>query len=287
MRMSWQPRTLRSVKTFIQNFAPSVCPIQRPRTSRVPFGKTASWCVSSPPSARSTIAFLKRRTAASSSSTDKGPLPHKLIENLRGTRGQRRIRRQALSFPGRHRLSSCYASHTEFLTLSFLNSVISVLIRVHPWPPFVRVDPCSSVAPFVRVDPCSSVARFIRVNPCSSVAPFVRVDPCSSVARFVRVDPCSSVARFIRVDPCSSVAPFVRVDPCSSCCIRDPLVRVDRWVMSPATCQSALRRPLRRASIRSGALQRDRRESRVAAAPRLPVETRSSGRRPAARNSPG
>ena len=45
-------------------------------------------------------------------------LAHKLIENLRGNRGQRRVRRQALSFPGRHRLSSCYASHTEFLTLS-------------------------------------------------------------------------------------------------------------------------------------------------------------------------
>ena len=28
MRMSWQPRTLRSVKTFVQNFAPSVCSIQ-------------------------------------------------------------------------------------------------------------------------------------------------------------------------------------------------------------------------------------------------------------------
>ena len=42
IRMSWQPRVLRSVKTFIQNFAPSVCSIQRPRMSRVPSGSTAS-----------------------------------------------------------------------------------------------------------------------------------------------------------------------------------------------------------------------------------------------------
>src|SRR5687768_9548914 len=45
-------------------------------------------------------------------------LTHKLVENLGRDGGQRRLRRQALSFPGRHRLSSCYASHTEFLTLS-------------------------------------------------------------------------------------------------------------------------------------------------------------------------
>ena len=30
IRMSWQPRVFRSVKTFIQNFAPSVCSIQMP-----------------------------------------------------------------------------------------------------------------------------------------------------------------------------------------------------------------------------------------------------------------
>lgn len=55
LRMSWQPRTLRSMKTLIQNFAPTVCSIQIPS--------------------------------------------------------------QALSFPGRHRLSSRYASHTGSLIL--------------------------------------------------------------------------------------------------------------------------------------------------------------------------
>ena len=42
MRMSWQPRALRCVNTFSQNFAPSVCSIQIPRMSRVPSGSTAS-----------------------------------------------------------------------------------------------------------------------------------------------------------------------------------------------------------------------------------------------------
>ena len=42
IRMSWQPRVLRSLKTFIQNFAPSVCSIQSPRMSRLPSGRTAS-----------------------------------------------------------------------------------------------------------------------------------------------------------------------------------------------------------------------------------------------------
>src|SRR5688572_12823310 len=42
MRMSRHPRAFRSVKTFNQNFAPSVCSIQRPRISRVPSGNTAS-----------------------------------------------------------------------------------------------------------------------------------------------------------------------------------------------------------------------------------------------------
>jgi hypothetical protein len=36
IRMSWHPRVLRSVKTFIQNFAPSVCSIQMPKMSRDP-----------------------------------------------------------------------------------------------------------------------------------------------------------------------------------------------------------------------------------------------------------
>ena len=39
IRMSWQPRVFRSVKTFIQNFAPSVCSIQSPRMSRRAVGQ--------------------------------------------------------------------------------------------------------------------------------------------------------------------------------------------------------------------------------------------------------
>jgi hypothetical protein len=36
-----QPRVLRSLNTFIQNLAPSVCSIQSPRMSREPSGSTA------------------------------------------------------------------------------------------------------------------------------------------------------------------------------------------------------------------------------------------------------
>lgn len=39
--MSSHPRALRSVKTFSQNLAPSVCSSQMPRMSRVPSGKIA------------------------------------------------------------------------------------------------------------------------------------------------------------------------------------------------------------------------------------------------------
>src|SRR5207244_7945710 len=46
------------------------------------------------------------------------PLPNKLIEDLRQDRRQGRVRRQAFPFAA-HRLSSCYAPHTKFLTLSF------------------------------------------------------------------------------------------------------------------------------------------------------------------------
>jgi hypothetical protein len=42
IRMSWQPRVFRSVTTFIQNVAPSVCSIPMPRLSRLPSGKIAS-----------------------------------------------------------------------------------------------------------------------------------------------------------------------------------------------------------------------------------------------------
>ncbi|CAB3928700.1 hypothetical protein LMG26858_06311 [Achromobacter anxifer] len=42
IRMSWVPRVLSSLNTFIQNLAPSVCSIHRPRMSRVPSGNTAS-----------------------------------------------------------------------------------------------------------------------------------------------------------------------------------------------------------------------------------------------------
>jgi hypothetical protein len=75
-------------------------------------------------------------------------LPHELIENLRGNRGQRRVRGQALSFSGRHRLSSCYASHTEFLTLSVYRAVFFCVLlwlffSVLLWP---CVFLCSSAA---------------------------------------------------------------------------------------------------------------------------------------------
>ncbi|MNY07954.1 hypothetical protein D3C86_1407810 [compost metagenome] len=40
MRMSPTPRVLRSLNTFIQNLAPSVPSIHRPRMSRVPSGST-------------------------------------------------------------------------------------------------------------------------------------------------------------------------------------------------------------------------------------------------------
>ena len=61
------------------------------------------------------IAFLKRRTAVSSSSGVSGPCPDKLIENLGWNRRQRRLRRGHFRFSG-HQHSSCYAPHTEFLT---------------------------------------------------------------------------------------------------------------------------------------------------------------------------
>src|ERR1043166_9620774 len=44
-------------------------------------------------------------------------LADKLIENFLGNRRQRRLRREALSFPA-HSCSSCYAPHTKFLTPS-------------------------------------------------------------------------------------------------------------------------------------------------------------------------
>jgi hypothetical protein len=40
--MSWPPRVVRSVKTFIQNVVPSVCAIQTPTMARNPSGRTAS-----------------------------------------------------------------------------------------------------------------------------------------------------------------------------------------------------------------------------------------------------
>ena len=42
IRMSFTPRVFRSLNTFIQNFAPSVVSIHRPRISRVPSRRTPS-----------------------------------------------------------------------------------------------------------------------------------------------------------------------------------------------------------------------------------------------------
>lgn len=42
IRMSFTPRVFKSLNTFIQNLAPSVFSIHRPRMSRVPSGRTPS-----------------------------------------------------------------------------------------------------------------------------------------------------------------------------------------------------------------------------------------------------
>ncbi len=42
IRMSATPRVFKSLKTFIQNFAPSLPSIHSPRMSRVPSGSTPS-----------------------------------------------------------------------------------------------------------------------------------------------------------------------------------------------------------------------------------------------------
>ena len=126
----WQPRTFRSLKTFIQNLAPSVCSIQRPRISRRPSGHgNRQWpIVGQNGLAASAVAVIRAILGLGATGgisqavgeltaqgplndrllkpTDGGlellvgdrPLTHELIENFGWDGRQRRFRRQIVPF---------------------------------------------------------------------------------------------------------------------------------------------------------------------------------------------
>jgi len=130
-----------------------------------------------------------------------GPLPHKLIENLRGNRGSGASGARLLRFRGG------------------IGSPHAMPHRIPDTLGKIRVNPCPSVARFYPcVNPCSSVARFY---PCQSV--FMRGPFC----------PCQSVSIRGPFYPCQSVSIRGPFYPCQPVFIRGPFlsvsIRVHPW----------------------------------------------------------
>jgi hypothetical protein len=145
MRMSWQPRVFRSVKTFIQNFAPSVCSIQMPRMSRLPSGRTGEGEIHRqlPAQRPRNQRFLEAPRRGLDFFGGQRAVPDDLIEDFS------RDRRQNLGWPllrfwfAGHTVSSCYASHTKFRTPSRDYSIRNSPIQPPDYPiadsPIVRL----------------------------------------------------------------------------------------------------------------------------------------------------
>ena len=192
--MSWQPRAFRSVKTFIQNFAPSVCSIQMPRMSRVPSGNTAS--------ARYTALLRTTRFVTN--------LHPQCIEKHHRIH---RLERPAL--PGGHLRDDAISDRAD-------------QIRRH-----VDARTCRRETPWISrtVIPRAYSARILSSNPVNRRAclanqlrletcrldPEARPESSASASHFERPDTLCGLRgpswRGIERTPCVSVSPCLRVKP--------------------------------------------------------------------------